>query len=80
MPNDIARPVSTKSRPNISATPIKPEKPVSCNSLLEEMRRSMVAEAAYYIAESRRFESGHEVQDWLLAEKQIDDALSAPPA
>ena len=45
-------------------------------------RRSMIAEAAYYIALRRNFQPGHEVQDWLLAESQIDAALvdKTPPA
>jgi len=79
MPNDIAKPVSRNSLRNISATRKTPEEPVSCNSMLEEMRRSMVAEAAYHIAERRGFAPGHEVEDWLHAEKEIDAALCAPP-
>lgn len=31
----------------------------------------MVAEAAYYIAQSRSFAPGHELEDWLQAEQQI---------
>jgi Protein of unknown function (DUF2934) len=42
-----------------------------------EMRRTMIAVAAYYIAEQRGFGHGREVEDWLLAEKQIDAAFSA---
>lgn len=42
-----------------------------------EARRAMIAEAAYYIAEQRGFICGREVEDWLLAEKRIDSALSA---
>jgi hypothetical protein len=37
----------------------------------------MIAEAAYYIAEHRGFAPGHELEDWLLAEKQIDAMLSS---
>ena len=37
----------------------------------------MIAQAAYYIAVQRGFICGREVEDWLLAEKQIDSALSA---
>jgi hypothetical protein len=37
----------------------------------------MIAEAAYYIAERRGFEVGHEIEDWLLAEHQIDAVLAA---
>jgi hypothetical protein len=31
-----------------------------------------VALAAYFIAEKRGFEPGHELEDWLAAEAQID--------
>ena len=35
-------------------------------------RRAMIAEAAYYLAERRGFKPGHELEDWLAAEAQID--------
>lgn len=38
-------------------------------------RRSMIAEAAYYHAEKRGFQSGQEILDWLEAEKDIDSLL-----
>lgn len=31
----------------------------------------MIAEAAYYNAEARGFEGGHEIDDWLEAEAKI---------
>jgi hypothetical protein len=31
----------------------------------------MIATAAYYIAEQRGFEPGHELDDWLTAEQQV---------
>ena len=37
-----------------------------------EVRRLMIAEAAYYCAEQRGFEPGHELEDWLEAEARID--------
>jgi len=37
----------------------------------------MIGEAAYYIAEQRGFEPGHELDDWLAAEAQIHDQLAA---
>jgi Protein of unknown function (DUF2934) len=43
-----------------------------------EQRWMMVCEAAYYIAEHRGFEAGHDVDDWLAAERQIDAALTSP--
>jgi hypothetical protein len=39
-------------------------------------RQAMVAEAAYYYAEHRGFEPGHELDDWLAAEDQVCAALS----
>lgn len=35
-------------------------------------RYTMIAESAYYIAEHRGFSEGHEIEDWLQAEKEID--------
>jgi hypothetical protein len=35
-------------------------------------RQQMVAEAAYFRAEHRHFEPGHELQDWFEAEVEID--------
>jgi len=37
-----------------------------------ERRQAMIAEAAYFQAEHRGFESGHELEDWYEAEKEID--------
>ena len=39
--------------------------------LTEEQRRELIATAAYYMAERRNFEPGHEADDWLAAESQI---------
>jgi hypothetical protein len=43
----------------------------------------MISEAAYYMAQHRGFGPGHEVEDWLLAESQIDilrTGAEQPPA
>ena len=37
-------------------------------------RRDRIAVAAYYNAQRRGFQPGREVEDWLEAERQIDDA------
>ena len=36
----------------------------------------MIAEAAYYRAERRGFEPGSELEDWCLAEVEIDEMLT----
>jgi hypothetical protein len=41
-----------------------------------EQRRAMIAEAAYYRAERRDFEPGHELEDWCAAERDIDTLLT----
>ena len=42
-----------------------------------EVRQQMVAAAAYYRAEARGFEPGHEHEDWLLAEREVDAILGS---
>lgn len=41
-----------------------------------QQRHTRIAEAAYYKAQLRGFEPGHELEDWLVAESQIDAALA----
>lgn len=36
-----------------------------------ESRHETIAQAAYFRAEARGFEQGHELDDWLAAERQI---------
>jgi hypothetical protein len=40
--------------------------------------RGQVAEAAYFIAEKRGFGPGHEIEDWLAAEAEVDRTCAAP--
>ena len=40
-------------------------------------REQMIAIAAYYRALHRSFEPGHELEDWLEAEAEVDAALRA---
>ncbi len=61
-------PSNVKSAPpsSVPAAVIKPEQ-----------RQTMIAEAAYYLAMQRNFEPGHDVEDWLLAERQVIGALAS---
>jgi hypothetical protein len=43
----------------------------------EDMRRGMIAQAAYLRAERRGFVGGNEVEDWLAAEAEVDALLKA---
>ena len=46
----------------------------------EDVRRGMIAEGAYLRAERRGFAPGHEEQDWLAAEAEVDALLKARAA
>ncbi len=43
----------------------------------EDVRRGMIAEAAYLRAERRGFAPGREEDDWLAAEAEVDALLEA---
>jgi hypothetical protein len=40
-----------------------------------EQRAALIAEAAYFRAERRGFMPGHETEDWLAAEEEVDARL-----
>ena len=47
-----------------------------------EKRAALIAEAAYFRAEKRGFAAGHETEDWLAAESEVDARLlraESPP-
>jgi len=54
-----------------------PEHP---HSIDRDARRTLVAAEAYYRAERRGFTAGHELEDWVAAERVIDSALMGTPA
>jgi hypothetical protein len=68
----LARPRKTSSaRPNGVEEPkaaLAPE----ATAHDPAQRHALIAEAAYYRAEQRRFEPGHELEDWLDAELDIE--------
>jgi hypothetical protein len=41
--------------------------------------RALVAERAYFKAEGRGFAPGHELDDWLAAEREIADEMLVAP-
>jgi hypothetical protein len=40
------------------------------------VRHEQIAQAAYFRAERRGFEPGHELEDWLAAEAEIDTGIT----
>jgi hypothetical protein len=57
--------------------PVHSPQPAELGEREAMMREAMIAEAAYYRAEARGFEAGHELEDWLDAEREIDLLLEA---
>ena len=47
--------------------------------MAEYERESMIRLYAYYLAEHRGFAPGHEIEDWLTAERQLQTIESAFP-
>jgi hypothetical protein len=43
----------------------------SQGDIREDELKKRIAEAAYFLAERRNFEPGHEIEDWLEAEAQV---------
>lgn len=43
---------------------------------LSEDRRALIAKAAYFTSERRGFAPGHELEDWLAAENEVDQRLA----
>jgi DUF2934 family protein len=41
-----------------------------------EDRRDLIAKAAYFNAERRGFAPGHQIEDWLAAENEVDQRLA----
>jgi hypothetical protein len=50
-------------------------KPAHRAPVTADDRRAMIAEAAYLRAEGRGFIQGHETEDWLAAEHEVDALL-----
>jgi hypothetical protein len=71
-------PTSRKSRPPRAKKDALPATEASIE-ISEDIRRAMIAEAAYLRAERRGFSGGHEKEreDWLAAEAEVDALLRA---
>jgi Protein of unknown function (DUF2934) len=65
---------AVKRPPSASKAPSTP--PVRAR-VTPEARRALIAENAYHRAERRGFEPGHEHEDWLAAEAEVDGLLRA---
>lgn len=73
------KPSPTPRKPSAAAsTSTRPNSGVGPGPAFIEpgQRRAMIAEAAYFRAERRGFEPGRELEDWCLAEGDIDGLLT----
>jgi hypothetical protein len=72
-------PTSSSARAARKSTTKKSPSPAAkADSKIDaEKRHALIAEAAYLRAECRGFAPGHEVEDWVAAEAEIDLALTA---
>jgi len=66
----VANRLTAKPVPKTSRAKAEPS-----DSIRGEQRFRMIAEAAYYRAEKRRFIGGSDVEDWIAAEAEIDARL-----
>jgi len=49
--------------------------PAVAHFVAHEQRAALIAEAAYFRAEKRGFAPGHDTEDWLQAEAEVDALL-----
>lgn len=66
---------SAAARPAARTRKSPTDKPTRVVRVTPEARRALIAETAYLRAERRGFEPGHETEDWLAAEAEVDALL-----
>ena len=75
-PEGSTTPAGVSQSNEISAHSLQPVEPAVKPSVGSDddraARDARIAEAAYYRAERRGFAEGHEIEDWLAAESEID--------
>ena len=59
-----------------SFRPVDPLRFCGASRRVQE-RRKLIMKAAYFRAMRRGFDSGHELEDWLAAEAEVDQRLDA---
>jgi Protein of unknown function (DUF2934) len=70
-------PASAPPKAPVSAPPKVSASPSVRTRVTPEARRQLIAENAYRRAERRGFDPGHEDEDWLAAEGEVDALLRA---
>ena len=67
-------PIAKQSAPDTEVTATQLERREIPS--FSESREARIAEAAYWRAERRGFTSGQELDDWLAAEKEVDEDIA----
>jgi hypothetical protein len=78
MPRGKNPTISTARKPRKTVMPAPIDTPVETPVAAfvgPEQRAALIAEAAYFRAEQRGFAVGHEMDDWLAAEAEVDARL-----
>jgi hypothetical protein len=68
-------PAPRKRSPRKSSAAASAAEPAFNQFVGPERRAALIAEAAFFRAERRGFSPGHEVEDWLAAESEVDARL-----
>ena len=66
---------STCSSPMSAPAYPGPGQSIAAELIDPQTRHRIISQAAYFRAERRGFEPGHEVEDWCAAEAEVDGAL-----
>jgi hypothetical protein len=76
MPRDKNQTAAATRKRGARKTPaIRKAEPTFTSFVGPEERAALIAEAAYFRAEKRGFMPGHETEDWLAAEEEVDARL-----
>ena len=62
-----------EAQPEIDSTALVKVTRQFVEPLTDNQRHELIAVAAYHLAERRNFEPGHETEDWLAAESQVEN-------
>lgn len=66
---------TTTSKKTKAKTKVKTTHKIKQHKLDPALRQKMITETAYYRAQQRNFTPGQAINDWLLAEIEIDKIL-----
>lgn len=72
-----SRPPSAKPAPQKAAKPVAPSAKAGMGAppVANVDRQRLIAETAYFLAQSRGFQPGNALDDWLAAERSVDARL-----